>query len=225
MAAGPGDSSTSTTRTDVIDLRDRDPHYTQGPDLAAPTRYPNLVITPDDQVLISNGSEGYRGAPTEDKPVLSDSAYCHLYNPRTNSLTRVADSTVGRDYHSEALLLPDGRVITLGGNPLYGKDGKGKPTFEQRIEIYSPPYLYHGNRPVLGDGPQQVRRGTSVTFAAPDAADIETARLIRPSVVTHVTNLEQRSVVLGITRRVRTWSSSPSRVSRGSCPPVGTWCS
>ena len=117
-------------------------------------------------------------------------------------------------------------MITLGGNPLYGKDGKGKPTFEQRIEIYSPPYLYHGNRPVLGDGPQQVRRGTSVTFAAPDAADIETARLIRPSAVTHVTNLEQRSGrARDHTCRLRTRWSSPSRVSRGSCPPVGTWCS
>ncbi len=195
-----GDSNESTARTDVIDLTKPDPHYTPGPDLAAPTRYPNLVITPDDRVLIANGSVGYRGAPTKDHPILSDLAYCHLYNPRTNSLTRVADSTVGRDYHSEALLLPDGRIITLGGNPLYGKDGKGTPTFEQRIEIYSPPYLYHGDRPVLGEGPQQVRRGTVVTFAARDSADIATARLIRPSAVTHVTNLQQRSIALGLTR-------------------------
>jgi hypothetical protein len=196
-----GDSNESTKRTDVIDLTRTDPRYTPGPDLSTPTRYPSLVITPDDRVLVTGGSEGYRGAPTKDRPVNSDLPYCHFYDPQTNTLSRVADSTVGRDYHSEALLLPDGRVVTLGGNPLYGKNGNGKPSFEQRIEIYSPPYLYHGDRPVLGDGPQHIERGTSVIYSTPDAADIESARLMRPSAVTHVTDLQQRSIALGVIHR------------------------
>ena len=195
-----GDSNVSTKRTDVIDLTQADPRYTPGPDLSAPTRYPSLVITPDDRVLVTGGSEGYRGAPTRDRPVNSDLPYCHFYDPQTNTLTRVADSTVGRDYHSEALLLPDGRVVTLGGNPLYGRNGTGKPTFEQRIEIYSPPYLYRGNRPVLGNGPQHIERGTSVSYASSDPTNIESARLMRPSAVTHVTDLQQRSIALGVTR-------------------------
>ena len=123
-----------------------------------------------------------------------------MYNPETNTMVRVADSIVGRDYHSEGLLLPDGRVVTLGGNPLYGKNGDGKPSFEQRISIYSPPYLYHGERPVLGDGPQHIVRGTSLRYATPDAANIASARLLRPSAVTHVTDLQQRSIALGLTR-------------------------
>ncbi len=201
VGGGPqGDSNASTTRTAVADLTAANPRYTPGPDLSAPTRYPSLVITPDDKVFVTGGSEGYRGAPTKDRPVNSDLPYCHFYDPGTNTLTTAADSLVGRDYHSEALLLPDGRVITLGGNPLYGKNGDGKQSFEQRISIYSPPYLYHGTRPILGDGPGHLRRGTSAIYPTPDAANIESARLMRPSAVTHVTDLQQRSIALEVTR-------------------------
>ena len=35
-------------------------------------------------------------------------------------VTDLANPLVGRDYHSEGLLLPDGRILTLGGNPLFG---------------------------------------------------------------------------------------------------------
>ena len=46
-------------------------------------------------------------------------------------------STVPRVYHSSALLLPDGRVATFGGNP--------EDSFEMRIEIYTPAYLREGH--------------------------------------------------------------------------------
>ncbi len=38
-------------------------------------------------------------------------------------------------------------------------------------------------------------------FGTPDAEGIRTARLMRPSAVTHVTDVDQRSVALGLTRR------------------------
>ena len=82
--------------------------------------------------MIAGGSKGYRGEHG------SDLLECHLFDPRTNKLTKLASPTVGRDYHSEALLLPDGRIITIGGNPLFGNKADTAPsTFEQRIEIYS----------------------------------------------------------------------------------------
>jgi hypothetical protein len=82
---------------------------------------------------------------------------------------------------------------------LYNRTGTDPGTFEQRIEVFSPPYLFRGGRPVLGAGPEQVRRGTTVAFATPDAARITAARLIRPSAVTHVTDVDQRSVALDVT--------------------------
>jgi Domain of unknown function (DUF1929) len=192
---GIGESDQSTARTDVIDLDKPDPRYEPGPDLEEPTRYPNMVITPDDRVVVTGGSRGYRGEGA------SDVLVCQLYDPKKGSMSRMADPTVGRNYHSGALLLPDGRVITLGGDPLY-RDAENKlpGRFEKRIEIYSPPYLYQGERPRITSGPEEVRRGATVRFGSPDAAAIRTARLIRPSAVTHVTDVEQRSVALSLTR-------------------------
>jgi hypothetical protein len=193
---GIGESKRSTDRTDVIDLKLPAPRFEPGPDLAEPVRYPNMVITPDDRVVITGGSSGYRGEGA------SDLLLCHLYDPKTNRLTRVADPTVGRDYHSSALLLPDGRVITLGSNPLYADADNTIPgTFEKRIEIYSPPYLYAGDRPRITSGPDLVKRGASARFGSSDPEAIRSARLIRPSAVTHVTDVEQRSIALDFTRR------------------------
>jgi hypothetical protein len=188
---GIGESKLTTDRTDVIDLHAAHPHFTPGPDLEKPVRYPNMVITPDDKVVITGGSTGYRGKGN------SDVLLCHLYDPQTNRLTKMADPSVGRDYHSEALLLPDGRVITMGGNPLFANAKDTIPgKFEQRIEIYSPPYLFQGDRPTISGGPVRVQRGQTVWLGTSDARAIKSARLVRPSAVTHVTDVEQRSIKL-----------------------------
>jgi hypothetical protein len=192
---GIGESPKSTARSDVIDLGEPDPRFKPGPDLEQPVRYPNMVITPDDRVVITGGSSGYRGAGD------SNALVCQLYDPKAGTISRMADPTVGRNYHSEALLLPDGRLITLGSDSLYADADNTIPgKFERRIEIYSPPYLYQGERPRITSGPQSVRRGTTAWFGNPDAGEIRTARLIRPSAVTHVTDVEQRSVALDLTR-------------------------
>jgi hypothetical protein len=188
---GIGESHKSTARTDVIDLDEASPRFEPGPDLEQPVRYPNMVLTPDDKVVITGGSSDYRGRNN------SNLLLCQIYDPRSNKVNRMADPTVGRNYHSEALLLPDGRIITLGSDPLYSNAENTIPgTFEQRIEIYSPPYLFKGDRPTIASGPVQVDRGKSVWFGSPNAKSIESARLVRPSAVTHVTDVEQRSIKL-----------------------------
>ncbi len=195
---GIGESPKSSNRIDVIDLKDPHPHFTAGPDLPEGTRYPNLITLPDDTTLIAGGSKDYRGRGD------SDNHNARIYHPDTNTLSYAADPVVGRDYHGEGLLMPDGRVVTLGSNPLVdtaidARNGGVNP-FEQRIEIYTPPYLFHGARPALTDGPAVVARGASARFTTPDPGAIKTARLIRASAVTHVTNVEQRSVALGLTK-------------------------
>ncbi|WP_055588214.1 radical copper oxidase GlxA [Streptacidiphilus griseoplanus] len=193
---GVGESARSTARTDIVDLSAPDPHFTPGPDLpAGGTRYLSSVILPDDTVFTTGGSADYRGKHR------SDILKAQVYHPDSNTFTTAADPSVGRDYHSEALLLPDGRVVTLGSNPLFADRADTEPAaFEQRIEIFTPAYLFHGPRPRLTGGPTALRRGSTAVFTTPDAAGISTARLMRPSSVTHVTDVEQRSVALGVTR-------------------------
>ena len=192
---GVGESPLTSARTAIASLAGRHPSYARGPDLAAPARYPLSAILPDDTVLVTGGSEQYRGEHE------SDNHLARIFNPETNSFSVAAAPEVGRDYHSEAILLPDGRVATLGSDPLYANKAdtiSGK--FEQRIEIYSPPYLFRGPRPVVTGGPTKVARGGAATFTVPNSADIRKIRLIHPSAATHDTDVEQRSVAVSFTR-------------------------
>ncbi|CAO5188786.1 Galactose oxidase-like Early set domain-containing protein [Frankia sp. AiPs1] len=179
---GVGDTQVATDRTAIVDLTKPQPVWERGADLSSPKRYPGAVVLPDDTVLVSGGSRRYRA---------KDTLTAEIYNPTTNTFRKVADPHVGRDYHSEYILLPDGRVAVFGSNPLSDDN-----TFETRVEVYSPPYLYAGTRPVIRTAPNAVTRGTSLTLKV--SQKVAKVRLIRPGAYTHVTDTEQRSVALPI---------------------------
>ncbi|MFD8431361.1 galactose oxidase-like domain-containing protein [Streptomyces coelicoflavus] len=188
---GVGESKLSSEKTRIVDLKADDPRFVDGPSLEKGTRYPQASVLPDDSVLVSGGSEDYRGR--SDSNILQ----ARLYHPGTNSFERVADPLVGRNYHSGSILLPDGRLMFFGSDSLYADKANTKPgKFEQRIEIYTPPYLYRDSRPDLSGGPQTIERGESGTFTSRAASMVKKVRLIRPSASTHVTDVDQRSVAL-----------------------------
>ncbi|WP_327343507.1 kelch motif-containing protein [Streptomyces europaeiscabiei] len=194
---GVGESGKTTSRTAVIDLKKDNPAFEDGPDLPRGTRYLNSVLMPDDTVFTSNGSGDYRGRSA------SNILTAQFYDPESNSFRGAAAPRVGRNYHSEALLLPDGRVATFGSDPLYDDQRNTKlGHFEQRMEIYTPPLLHKNGRkrPVLGDGPQEVDAKGRATFATAHPERVADARLMRPSAVTHSTDVEQRSIALEVTR-------------------------
>ncbi|MFG2329064.1 galactose oxidase-like domain-containing protein [Streptomyces sp. NPDC048604] len=193
---GVGESPLSTARTSIIDLSKPGAAFADGPALPQGTRYLSSVLLPDDTVFTTGGSEQYRGRNG------SDILKAQFYVPKDNALRAAADPTVGRNYHAEALLLPDGRVATFGSDPLFDDaDNTKLGTFEQRVEIFTPPYLHGGGRrPALGDGPQELDQNGRATFRTADAARITAARLMRPSAVTHTTDVEQRSVALALTK-------------------------
>ncbi|QQM43117.1 radical copper oxidase GlxA [Streptomyces liliifuscus] len=192
---GVGESERSSKKTRIIDLLADDPKFVDGPELEKGTRYPQYSILPNDDVLVSGGSEDYRGRG--DSNILQ----ARMYDSKSNDFKRVADPLVGRNYHSGSILLPDGRVMFFGSDSLYADKANTKPgKFEQRVEIYTPPYLYQGSRPSLSGGPKTIERGGSGTFTSQHASSIKTARLIRPSASTHVTDVDQRSIALDFTK-------------------------
>ena len=66
-----------------------------------------------------------------------------MFDPMANTFTPgLAVDPVPRGYHSSAFLLPDGRVMAVGNNP-------GDGTFDMRVSVYSPPYLFQGARPQI----------------------------------------------------------------------------
>jgi hypothetical protein len=189
-----GETFQSTNKIDTIDLNSPNPTWQPGPNLPHAARYPLLVNLPDDSLLVTGGSGAYRG---ENNSTNHDAA---ILNPDTMKLTRVARPSVARSYHSEALLLPDGRVLTMGSNPLYSDAANTKKApFEQRLELYTPAYLYQGARPTIGAVQATAGLGQQIGLTTPEADDIAKVRFIRPSAATHSSNLTQRDVAIPFT--------------------------
>jgi hypothetical protein len=68
--------------------------------------------------------------------------------------------------------------------------------FNNKIEVYSPPYLFQGPPPTLTSVPGVVHHGSYFTIGTPDAANIAKVVLVRPMAVTHQTDSEQRVIEL-----------------------------
>ncbi|MFJ8867014.1 galactose oxidase-like domain-containing protein [Streptomyces sp. NPDC102473] len=190
---GVGESGRSSAKSRLVDLTEDEPRFTDGASLDEGTRYPSASLLPDDSLLVTGGSHDYRGRGG------SDLLQARLYDAASDTYRRVADPAVGRNYHSGSVLLPDGRVMIFGSDPLYADRANTRPgTFEQRVEIYTPPYLYRDGRPELTAGPKRVSRGGTGLFTTRHASSITSAKLMRPSAVTHVTDTDQRSIALGL---------------------------
>lgn len=188
---GVGESELVTARTDIIDLALQDPMYLPGPDLPSPLRYLNLTVTPWDEVFATGGSRDYRAKGNS----YSNAAFS--IDPSSNTISELADEPIGRSYHSGSILLPDGRILVFGNDPLYSdKDNTAPGIYEQRLEIFTPPQFYTAERPKLQsiDNLIEVKRGQQIKTNLLNKSDTRTARLIPPSSTTHVTNIEQRSV-------------------------------
>lgn len=188
---GVGESEKSSEKSRLVDLKADKPEFKDGAALDKGTRYPSASLMPDDSVLVTGGAEDYRGRSG------SNILEARMYDPKAGEYKRVADPQVGRNYHSGSLLLPDGRVMIFGSDSLYADKANTKPgVFEQRVEIYTPPYLFRDSKPTLTDGPKRIEHGESGVFKTGDAASLKSAKLLRPSAVTHVTDVEQRSIAL-----------------------------
>jgi len=99
----------------------------------------SICALPDGTFLILNGAHaGFAGFGLASDPNLN----AVLYDPSlpVNSRMKVmANTTIARMYHSEAVLVPDGRVLVTGSDP-------EDPRYPQeyRVEVFYPPYLLSG---------------------------------------------------------------------------------
>jgi hypothetical protein len=99
-----------------------------------------------------------------------------------------------RQYHSVAVLLPDGRVLCAGGvdPPKYPVASD-----QRQMEVFSPPYLEAGPRPTA-TGPASAAYGGTVTVGTNDPATVGSVVLIRPNSVTHHTDAGHRWIRLPV---------------------------
>lgn len=119
------------------------------PEIAAPTwtleRMPSqrvmscICALPDGTFLILNGAqEGVAGFGLATDPNYNAVLY-DPSKPVNQRMSIMATTIVARLYHSEAILLPDGRVLVTGSDP---EDGTNPE--EYRVEVFNPPYALSG---------------------------------------------------------------------------------
>ena len=158
--------------------------------MSVPRRQLNATLMADGTVLVTGGSNspGFNVAPTDSRVLAPE-----RWDPVTEQWTSLAGMAHHRVYHSSALLLPDGRILSAGS----GQPAAPGLADDYTAEIFTPPYLYRldgtlATRPVITNAPSQVAYGQAFTVETPAAASIVRATWIRLSSVTHAFNQNQR---------------------------------
>jgi hypothetical protein len=110
-----------------------------------------MATLPDGTFLILNGAQtGEAGFGLADdsnfNAVLYDSK-----KPVHQRMSIMANTTIARMYHSEAVVMDDGRVLVSGSDP----QDNGKHPQEYRLEVFLPPYLLSGATQPTFDLPQK----------------------------------------------------------------------
>ncbi len=115
----------------------------------------------------------------------------------------MADMNVPRMYHSTAVLLPDGSILSGGHVPLPNpfspvRDSANPQIAETRLEVYEPPYMAWPDRPAIVDAPDDATWGGRFSFQLDAATDIDSVVLMRPGATTHAYDADQRGILLRI---------------------------
>jgi hypothetical protein len=150
----------------------------------------NATVLPTGEVLVTSGVSGDRS-----NPAFAVNA-TELWNPASGSWAMMASSApLLRGYHSTSLLLQDGRVLHSGG-------GGGGGTIDNfNYELYSPPYLFRGARPIVtGATPDAVGYGQALFVETPDGASVAKVTFIRLGSVTHAFDQGTRLVPLSFSQ-------------------------
>lgn len=152
--------------------------------------YHNSVVLPNGQVMIVGGAS-YPVPFSDSRSVLVP----ELWDPATETFTPLPAMSVPRNYHSTALLLPDGRVAAIGG----GLCGNGCAGNHANLQIFTPHYLLDAQgqpavRPVITEAAAEAGYGTRMTVATDSA--VSAFALVRLSSTTHTVNNDQRRIAL-----------------------------
>ncbi|MBL7988526.1 MAG: DUF1929 domain-containing protein [Chlorobi bacterium] len=165
--------------------------------------YGNAIILPDMTVMLVGGINSTY-PPKDVDGVLEIEFYDHFAsNPRW-SVLKEPKLKYPRNYHSNAILLYDGRVLICDSNVNAAADDDGTVDMGNRImafEIYTPEYLLKGIGPEFRIPTARVKYGDRIIIELLNKwrwGDINSNKivLIRLYAVTHAFANDQRCVVL-----------------------------
>lgn len=191
-----GDGLPASAMATVVDFNSATPQLTETAPMRFARRYGNATVLPDGKVVVTGGTRrGNNGG--------ADAVYeAEVWDPATGRWTTGARAANIRVYHSAALLLPNGTVLSSGG-------GAPGPVDNQNVEIYYPPNLFQTVDGAARLAPRPVLTGISALGLAPgarfqldlaDASRVTRLALVTNGTVTHSFNSTQRFQELSFTK-------------------------
>ena len=168
-------------------------------------------------IILGGGQHGVAGFGLAGAPNLNAVLYDPT-KPVNQRMSVMANTTVPRLYHSEAITLLDGRVMVSGSDPTgdYTNPAGSFPE-EYRVEVFSPPYLLSGAaRPTFTIGNKDWSYGASVTFTS-STGNIKVSLLGSVS-STHGNSMGQRTLFPAVTC-AGTSCTVTTPPNAHSCPP------
>jgi galactose oxidase len=184
-------NSLATSRAYVINISTGTAKVTQVGSMHSPRTFANSVVLPDGEV-VTIGGETY-GVPFSDRDSVLNP---ELWNPGTGKFAIMAREAAPRNYHSVAILLPDGRVFS-GGGGLCGSCATNHPDGQ----VFSPPYLFNANgtlrtRPVIKSAPATAAPGQTISVTT--GSPVSGFSIVRYGEATHSVDNDQRRIRLSI---------------------------
>jgi galactose oxidase len=210
LFAGGGldkDTQLPTNLAETIDLNAPDPQWKPTAPMHFRRRQHNATVLPDGSVLVTGGTQGVVGNPGwlafDNVRAGGPVHQAELWDTAAGTWTLMAEESVDRCYHSVALLLPDGRVLSAGGGEYApnNPDAPNQPNpagdSHKDAQLFSPPYLFKGPRPTIAAAPTEITYAKSFEITVGAGDSIAKVSWIRLSSVTHSCNQNQLLNFLG----------------------------
>ncbi|MEA2330360.1 MAG: hypothetical protein QOH58_498 [Thermoleophilaceae bacterium] len=184
----------STNTTEVFDEANPAQGWQPASSTVIGRGHANTVLLPDGSMVEVGGGVGRDDlTPSPQHAANPEQRQIELWDPQTREWRLGPAQAEGRAYHSTALLLPDGRVMSAGDEYHGGLAG-------DTAEIYEPPYLHRGPRPTIASAPASIKLGADFGVTTPDT-NLTRAALVAPGSATHAVDMNQRFIPLTLTRR------------------------
>jgi galactose oxidase len=182
----------ATNRAYVINFAGPTPQVTKVGSMHFPRTYSNSVVLPNSEVVVIGGQTSGWGFH-DTNSVLNP----ELWDPSTGQFTVMAPEADPRNYHSVAVLLPNGQVFSGGG----GLCGIGCTANQPDGQIYSPPYLFNANgtpatRPTITSAPSAATDGQTITVTT--GGPVSSFSMVRYGESTHSSDDDQRCIPLPV---------------------------
>ena len=184
-------NSNATNVANIVNISGNTPTVTPTAPMTYARAFANSVVLPTGQIF-TVGGQTY-AVPFSDA---TSDLTPEMWSPSTGQWTAMAQEAEPRNYHSVAVLLPDGTVFS-GGGGLCGSCATNHPDGQ----IFRPPYLFNADgspatRPTIASAPTSAQTGQTISVTT--GGPVASFAMIRYGEATHSVDNDQRRIPLSI---------------------------